>query len=685
VSRVEERLRFEADGSVTALSGKMEYGQGLRAAYPRIVAEELGVAASRVRVVLGETDVVPWDMGTFGSLSVEMDGREMRRAAAFARAVLLSRGAERLGRSVSELAIEDGAVVCVADGRAVTIAELASGAPITGEIPEDVRLVSPTPTCPDGPAEAVGLVTGKTPFVGDVRLPGMLHGHVLHPAIHGARLRTVDRDAAMAQPGVVAVVVEGDFVGVVAERHDQALRALHALHPTWERPPLAPSAPPSDVFMRSDPAGDESLNAAFKRVSARYFTPHVANAPIGPSVGLADVRDDEAEVYASTQAPFGLRDAVAAIAGLPPERVHFHPRAMSGGYGRHGSSDAAIEAARLSKAVGRPVLVQWGRPDELHGAPHRAEMNAAMEAGLDPSGTIVAWRSEVWTNPYGYDAGTRPAPAAAPAGRPGGWDPAQRTAMMAGRNAIPPYDLGAAEVRLHVTPGRIRTGALRSLGASPNIFAIESFVDELAHAAGVDPIEFRLRHTRDPRLRRVLETVRERSGWGHTQRPTGRGLGVACVVYRATYVAEVAEVSIEPGRDPRLERVWCAVDAGHIVHPDGARNQVEGAVQMGASWALIEELPERDGEVLASTWEDYPIATFRDAPRAVDIVFTGDDTTPSSGLGEPPAVPIAPAIANAVYGACGVRVRRLPIRAAAIQRAAGGGGSEGPPSTTTPS
>jgi isoquinoline 1-oxidoreductase beta subunit len=160
---------------------------------------------------------------------------------------------------------------------------------------------------------------------------------------------------------------------------------------------------------------------------------------------------------------------------------------------------------------------------------------------------------------------------------------------------------------------------------------------------------------------------------------------VACVVYRATYVAEVAEVSIEPGRDPRLERVWCAVDAGHIVHPDGARNQVEGAVQMGASWALIEELPERDGEVLASTWEDYPIATFRDAPRAVDIVFTGDDTTPSSGLGEPPAVPIAPAIANAVYGACGVRVRRLPIRAAAIQRAAGGGGSEGPPSTTTPS
>jgi CO/xanthine dehydrogenase Mo-binding subunit len=652
VSRVEQRLRFEVDGSVTALSGKMEYGQGLRAAYPRIVAEELGVEASRVRVVLGETDVVPWDMGTFGSMSVEMDGRELRRAAAFARGVLLARGAERLGTSAAEVAIEHGAVVCAADGRSVSFGELVVGAPITGDLPEEVRLASPTPTCPDGPPEAVGLVTGTTPFVGDVRLPGMLHGHVLHPAVHGARLRT-------------AVVVEGDFAGVVAERHEQALRALRALRATWDAPPAAPPVP-GDVVLHSDRGVAESLDAAVRRVSARYFTPHVANAPIGPSVGVADIREDEAVVYGSTQVPFGLRDAVAAIAGLPPERVHFHPKAMSGGYGRHGSSDAAIEAARLSKAVGRPVLVQWGRADELRGAPHRAEMNAAIEAGLDASGKIVAWRSEIWTNPYGYDAGARPGHAAA-AGRPGGWDPAQRTAMMAGRNAIPPYDLGAAEVQLHVTPGRIRTGALRSLGASPNVFAIESFVDELARAAGVDPIDFRLRHTRDPRLHRVLEAVRDRSGWGRSPRVAGRGLGVACVVYRATYVAEVAEVSIEPGGRPRLERVWCAVDPGHVVHPDGARSQVEGAVQRGASWARIEELPERDGEVLASTWEDYPIATFRDAPRAIDIVFTGDDMTPSSGLGEPPAVPIAPAIANAVRDACGVRVRRLPIRAAAIE------------------
>ncbi len=221
-------------------------------------------------------------------------------------------------------------------------------------------------------------------------------------------------------------------------------------------------------------------------------------------------------------------------------------------------------------------------------------------------------------------------------------------------------------MRLHITAAKLRTGALRSLGASPNIFAIESFVDELAALAGVDPIAYRLRHVTDPRLRRVLETARDRSGWTARARTPGRALGVACAVYRATYVAEVAEVSIDATGTPRLEQVWCAIDAGHIVHVDGARNQVEGAVQMGASWTLIEELPNRDGAVLASSWSDYPIATCVDAPRAIDIVFVGDDATPSAGLGEPPAVPIGPAIANAVFAACGARVRQLPIRRGAI-------------------
>lgn len=618
-------MRIETDGSVTVLSGKMELGQGLRAAFARIVAEEMGISPSRVRVVLGDTDVVPWDMGTFGSMSVEFDGRELRRAAAFARQLL------------------------------------EAGAPVRGEIPEVVPLASPAPTCPDAPLgpDGLDLVTGRAEFVADVRLPGMLHGHVLHPAHHGATLRSVDREAAMTQPGVVAVIVDGGFAGVVAERHDQALRAAHALRPEWALP-AAGEPPSTDVVMRRDDGVDQAFAGAARRLSARYFTPHVTAAPLGPSVGVADVRTDEAFVYASTQQPFGLRDAVARIAGLPSHRVHFCPRATSGGYGRHGSSDAALEAARLSKAVGRPVLVQWGRADELHGAPNRPQMEAELEGALDASGNIVAYRSDVWTNPYAYEGMPR-------APSPGMGDPAQRHAMMAGRNAIPSYELGAMEVRLHVSPGRVRTGALRSLGASPNIFAIESFVDELAHAAKADPIAFRLRHTRDPRMRRVLETVRDRSGWERSHRTRGRGLGVACVLYRATYVAQVVEVSIVPEGKVRLERVWCAVDAGHVVHPDGARSQVEGAIQMAASWTLVEELPNREGEVLASSWEDYPIARFPDAPRAIDMVFTGEDATPSSGLGEPPAVPTAPAIANAVFDACGARARALPVRSVPAQ------------------
>jgi nicotinate dehydrogenase subunit B len=631
MSRVEDRLRFEPDGTVTVLSGKMEYGQGLRYAYPRIVAEELGIDPSRVRVVLGETDVVPWDMGTFGSMSVEMDGRELRRAAAFARQLI------------------------------------AHGKPATGEIPEEVPLASPTPTCPDSPlgADALDLVTGRAEFVGDVRLPGMLYGQVSHPSVHGARLSSIDRRAASSQPGVVAVVVEGNFVGVVAEEPHQARDAMRALQPTWVEPGDE-RAPSREVALRADAGVDAAFAASTKRLARRYFTPHVANAPIGPSAGVADVRADEAFVYGTTQVPFGLRDAVARIAGLPPEKVHFRPRAMSGGYGRHGSSDAAIEAARLSKAVGRPVLVQWSRADELRGAPNRAQMDARLEAGLDASGRIVAWRSEVWTNPYAYDA-------ALGGGRSGrGWDPTQRDAMMAGRNAVPAYEVGPAVVRLHVSPGKVRTGALRSLGASPNVFAIESFVDELAHEAGIDPIDFRLRHAEDARLRRVLETVREQSGWRSRGRGDGRGMGVACVLYRATYVAEVVEVSIGEAGAVHVERVWCAVDAGHVVHPDGARSQVEGAAQMAASWALLEELPVRGGEVLASSWKDYPIARCTDAPRCIEVTFTGDDFTPSSGLGEPPAVPVSPAIANAVFDACGLRVRSLPIRRArALEGSAG--------------
>jgi CO/xanthine dehydrogenase Mo-binding subunit len=652
----------------------MEYGQGLRAAYPRIVAEELAIAPERVKLVLGDTDRTPWDMGTFGSMSVEMDGKELRRAAAFARTLLLARAAEWWGCLSSGLEIGNGIVRRTSDGCSVTFAELVAGAPISGVVPDDVRLASPTPTCADSPSgpDAVDLLTGRLEFAGDVRIPGMLHGAVLHSSVQGATLRRIDRAAAMALPGVVAIVEEAGLTAVVAERHDQTFAALAALKPDWGPPPARP-AETADSMLREDAGVETALTSAPTRLCERYFTPHVSGAPLGPSVGVADIRADSAVMYGSTQAPFRLREEVARIAGLPVDHVHFRPKAMSGGFGRHGASDAAIEAARLSKAVGRPVRVQWGRVDELRAGPNRPEMTAEIEAALNADGRIIAWRSNVWTNPYTYDAAARPQSVASssraesPQSSDAWSSPSQIAAMMAGRNAIPPYDIGQAAIALHVTPGKVRTGALRSLGAAPNVFAIKSLVDELAAAAGQDPIAFRLAHTRDPRLRRVLEAVRERSSWHSAARQ--RGLGVACVVYRQTYVAEVVEVSVTSSGAVALERVWCAVDPGHVVHPDGARNQVEGAVQMAASWTLIEALPHRGDEVTGSTWEDYPIARCTDAPRAIDIVFTGDDVTPASGLGEPPAVPMAPAITNAIFDACGARVRQLPIRPDAVLRA----------------
>jgi nicotinate dehydrogenase subunit B len=651
MSRLERRLRFEPDGTIVALSGKVEFGQGLRASYPRIVAEEMRVDPARVRVVLGDTDLAPWDMGTFGSMSVEIDGADLRRAAAFARELLVARAAARFGVAPGRVGVEDGVASC--DGRSARYEELAAEAPMVGDVPDDFpvapRSLEDTAVTPD----AVAMVTGRVEFAGDVRLPGMLHGAAVHAPTHGARLVSIERASAEAMPGVVAVVVSGDFAGVVAETHGRALAARRALAPKWE--PRAPKDGAERVTMRDDAGHDEALAGAARRVARRYFVPHAASAPIGPSVGVVDVRDGEALVFGTTQRPFALRDDVAEIAGLASERVHFRPRAMSGGYGRHSSGDAALEAARFSAAVRRPVRVQWTREDEFLGAPNRPETTVDLEAGLDANGEVVAWRFAAATNPYSYGVPSR-------LRRPGGWTPAQMIANMCGRGALAPYEVGRARVEVNVSHAKIRTGAMRSLGAFPNVLAIESFVDELAHEMGEDPIAWRLRRTSDARLRRVLEVVRDRSGWA----PGRRGFGAACAVYRNTYVAEVVEVSI--GAGVRLERAWCAIDAGHVVHPDGARNQVEGAVQMAASWTLLEALVHRDGAIVARNLDDYRIARCTDAPGAIDVVFVGDDAAPSAGMGEPPAVPIGAAIANAVFSATGERVRALPILTAALSR-----------------
>lgn len=650
-NRLEQRIVVEPDGTIVVRSGKIEYGQGIRAGFAKIVAEELAVPLERVRVELGETDRVPWDIGTFGSMSTAVDGKIVRSAAACARRILLERAAIRLGIPASELNIADGKVV-TNDGRAIVYQELVASEPLTGIVREVEVTDSATLSCHDAPfrLEAMAIVTGKGCYPGDIRLPGMLWAQVLHPP-PGNRIASVDDRKARSLPGLIAVVQDHDLVGVVAEKGHQATAAIRALQVQWERTSTPPD-PPFEAVLRHDARVDAVFASAPCHLSAEYHAPHISHAPIGPSVAVADVRDNEADLYVTTQRPFGLRDQVSQLLGIAPDRVHVHPQMMSGTYGRGNMNDVAMDAARLSRAVKRPVLVQWTREEEFRSSPHRPALDARISAALGPKGTIVAWRYLTETNLHTY-------------GRAASLPPGILE-MTSGRNAVPPYNLGCTEVLLRVTPAPIRTGAYRSLAAALNVFAIESFMNELGDASGQDPIAFRLRHIEDARLRRVLSAVRERSNWNHRQRQSGLGFGVGCTIYHGTYIAQVVEIEVDRNGQARIGKVWCVVDAGRLVHPDGARNQIEGGIQQAASWALLEELCIKDGRVVNVSFRDYPISSFRDAIGQMDVEFLSAQHCPSTGVGEAGSVPMAAAVANAISEACGVRIRRLPLTRARV-------------------
>jgi nicotinate dehydrogenase subunit B len=652
--RLEQRIRVEPDGTITALSGKVDFGQGIRTAFAQVVADELDVPMDRVNVVLGDTDQVPFDVGTFGSNSVAQETPLLRKAAAFARGQLIDRASSKSGVSRDRLDTDAGAVV--GGGKRMPYAELLDSQPLTGAVPDRVALMPekrrryagrPAPR-----VEARDIVTGRAKFVADIRLQGMARGVMIRPPARGAKLRSLDDTAARAMPGVIAVVRHDDVVGVVAEREDQARSAAGAVIAEWHVVPV--EGPTADVPMRSDPGIDEALRGAALRLAQTYVLPPIASAPIGPSAAVADVRGYGATMYVGTHRPFGVRQEVAKTLGLPEKKVRVLPQITSGTYGRNSSADAAIEAAILSKGARRPVLLQWTREEEFAWSPSRPEAVLEIVAGLDADGRIAAWRYDEHTNVH----------------TAAGLDP-QVLGVTSGRNAIPPYTGFPAKVTLHIEPTRLRTANFRSLAAAENVFAIESFMDELAAQSEQDPLAFRLRHLEDDRFRRVLEKVAKRSGWD--ERRTGRrGRGIAGTVYHGTYVAQVAEVEVSLSGAVRLVKVWCVVDPGQTVNPEGVRNQTEGGIQQSASWTLKEELSHRDGRVMNTGWDTYPIATFRDAPESIDVLVEGDAAAPPTGVGEPGAVPTAAAIANAVYAASGARLRSVPLTRERVRKAMAG-------------
>ncbi len=700
--RLEGWLRVGTDGTITIFSGKVELGQGIATALTQIVADELDVEMSRIRLVSGDTARSPNEGVTAGSLSVEQSGVALRHAAAEARALLIAAARTRLGGRIAPdaaLATRDGFVVAPG-GERIAYADLASEARLEREIVQtprakpvaERRLIGRSVERVDIP----GKVTGAPMYVQDIRLPGMLHGRVVRPPSPRARLVSIDEAGARALPGVVVIVRDGNFIGVAAEREEQAAAAVASLRASarWEE---VATLPPSDaslfagmkkmasedavVSRKTDAA---ALARATRRVQADYTRAFQLHASIGPSCSVAQWQDGKLTVWSHAQGPFQQRADLAMTFGLPPADVRVIHRDGSGCYGHNGADDVGLDAALVARATnGRPVKLQWSREDEFQWEPCGSAMVIGMQAALDADGRIVDWNHELWSHTHSMRPGDPDGDnllASWHLATPKRQSPARNIPQPAGggdRNAIPLYDFPNQTVTNHLIPEMpVRVSALRTLGAYANVFALESFMDELALAAGSDPVAFRLRHMKDPRARAVIEKVAAMAGWrpgtqATTSSGISRGYGLAFAKYKnlAVYTAVIAEVSVERATGVvKVPRAWCAADAGMIINPDGFANQMEGGMIQSASWTLLEAAPYDRTRMLARAWSDYPILRFSDVPR-IEVELIDRPEEPPKGVGEGTQGPMAAAIGNAFAHATGVRLRDLPLTPARVKAA----------------
>ncbi|HLI42244.1 MAG TPA: molybdopterin cofactor-binding domain-containing protein [Streptosporangiaceae bacterium] len=678
-------LDFGDDGAVTIRSGKVEFGQGVWTALAQVAAEELDVDLARVRVAPVSTAASPDEGVTSGSRSVEDSGAALRQACAQARAILLRAAAAKLGVAERALRVSDGRILTAGGDTGLSYWSLAgpgllarpAGPPLPVRQAGEWSVAGRSAARLDLPDK----IAGRPRFVHDLRLPGMAFGRVIRPPGPAAALSGLG-DPGLP-PGVLAVVRDGSFLGVVAEsdRAAAAAAAAVAAAARWAERDSLPDEDDLKGFLLTAPAEvacvarrhDPAAAAAVSRtLTAEYTRPYLAHASMAPSCAVARWDEGTVTVWTHSQGVFPLRRALADGLAVDAARVVVHHVEGAGAYGHNGADDAALDAVLLARAVpGRPVRVMWSRQDELAWSPFGSAMLARLSAGLDSSGRIRTWRQDVWSCGFngrpgaggqprllalGHLAGGRPM-APAPDGPASG-------AVGSTRNAVPGYDIPDLVVtrhRLEAMP--LRTSALRSLGAFLNVFAIESFVDELAAAAAADPVAFRLAHLRDPRGRRVIEEAAALAGWSpgaRRRRGEGTGLGLGYARYKGTagYCAAVAEV--DAVTDVRLLRLWLAVDVGRVINPDGVINQVEGGAVQSASWTLRERVRFSRSRVTSVNWDSYPVLRFSEVPQvAVRLVPAPGE--PETGAGELAQGPVAAAIGNAVAEAVGVRVRDLPL------------------------
>jgi nicotinate dehydrogenase subunit B len=641
------RLHISETGQVTVYTGKVEVGQGSRTSLSQVVAEELRLPVRAIQLVMADTDLTPNDGGTSGSGTTPRTAPQLARAAAAARELLIDLAAAEANVDRGALVVADGRVSDPTTRRSFTFGELTKGKKLTKVIAASVPIaraadwkVAGTPV-PKVDGRAV--VTGKHKYASDVNLPGMLHGKVLRPATLNASLVSAKLKDAEALPGVT-VVRDGDFIGVAAGTVFSAEQALAAIQAEWKS---LPQASDTDLFEtlkkerggaqggfggRASPARgsiDEGLASADHKLQATYTVAYIAHAPLEPRAAIAEWKDGKLTVWTGTQQPFGVRGSLANAFGMPQDRVRVIVPDTGSGYGGKHTGEAAIEAARLAKAAGKPVKLVWTREEEFTWAYFRPAGVIEVNSGIRKDGTITAWDF------HNYNSG--------------------------GSAIAPLYDIPNQRSEFHSSRSPLRQGSYRSLAATANHFARESHLDDLARCVAMDPLEFRLKNLKNERLRAVLEAAAQQFGWGKTKAAPDHGFGIAGGSDKGSYVATCAEVAVDRSNGKvQVVRAVTAFECGAILNPDNLKNQVEGAVIMGLGGALFEAIRFADGRLLNGSFSRYRVPRFSDVPVLETVLLDRKDL-PSAGAGETPIVAVAPAIGNAIVQATGHRLRSLPM------------------------
>ncbi len=643
-------LRIGEDGSVSCFTGKIEMGQGVITSLAQMLADELDVSLDSVDMVMGDTDLCPWDMGTFGSMTTRFFGPPLRDAAAEAKAILKELAAEHLKSPLIQLSTKDGIVFDTNQPqKKVTYGELTQGKKIARRLKQKAVLETPADFTvvgrPELRRDAVEKVTGKAKFSGDIREPGMLYARLLRPPAHGASMISVDTSGAKKVKGS-QVIENEDLIAVLHEDPEMAELALKEVKAQFKKEEanvddktifdhLLKVAPEGEVIAQGgEISTGEKL--ATQTTNATYLDGYKAHAPVETHTAVAKMNGDRMTIWASTQNPFPLKDEAAEVLGLPPAKIRVVPPFVGGGFGGKTNNRQVIEAAKLAKITGKPVQVTWTRAEEFFYDTFRPAAVVKINAGLSDTGQIVFWNYGV------YFAGTR--------GSEHFYD-------------IPHHRTVGYNTSWRGAPGAhpFGTGAWRAPGNNTNTFARESHIETLAQKAGMDALEFRLKNMKDERMRRVLRAVAKQFGWTPAKSPSGRGFGIACGIDAGTYVAHMAEVEVDKNSgEVQVKRVACAQDMGLSINPEGAKIQMEGCITMGLGYALKEDIHFKGGEIFDLNFDTYEIPRFSWLPKIETVLIENKNAAPQGG-GEPAIICMGAVVANAIFDACGARILQQPM------------------------